>query len=63
MQTMMKLALEIRNEAAERDDFQVQSLFEGYIEGFTKQLWFIRAMKKEGGAQECCGGSCGCGGH
>ncbi len=63
MQTMMKLALEIRNEAAERDDFQVQGLFEGYIEGFTKQLWFIRAMKKEGSAQECCGGSCGCGGH
>lgn len=47
---MNAMAKEIRDFAAERDDFQVQSLFEGYLEGFAKQLWFLRAMKGE----SCC---------
>lgn len=49
MTLMRDLALEIRKEAAESDDFQVQALMEGYLEGFTKQLWFLRAMK-----EDCC---------
>ncbi len=45
MNLMNALALEIRNDAAQSDDFEVQSMFEGYVAGFSKQLWFIRAMK------------------
>ena len=50
MKLMLELAREIRAAAAEADDFQVQGLMEGYIEGYVKQLWFIRSMKK----QSCC---------
>ena len=52
MQLMLALAKEIRDEAAQSDDFQVQSLFEGYMADFTKQLWFIRAMTT-GHGQAC----------
>lgn len=52
---MNALALEIRNDAAQSDDFEVQSMFEGYVAGFSKQLWFIRAMKTRH--------ECGCHGH
>lgn len=54
MKKMQDLAKEIRAEAAERDDFQVQSTFEGYIAAFQKELWFLDAMKHEGGD------TCGC---
>ena len=59
MKAMRELALEIRNDAAAKDDFAVQSMFEDYVKGFDKQLWFLRAMKKnaEAGAAET---SCGC---
>ena len=49
MKLMRDLALEIRKNAAEADDFQVQALMEGYLEGYAKQLWFLRAMK-----EDCC---------
>ena len=45
MVLMRDLALEIRKDAAESDDFEIQAMFEGYVAGFSKQLWFIRAMK------------------
>lgn len=45
MKVMNELALEIRKEAIESDEFEVQSMFEGFVAGFSKQLWFIRAMK------------------
>lgn len=45
MVLMRDLALEIRKNAAESDDFEIQAMFEGYVAGFSKQLWFIRAMK------------------
>lgn len=54
MKKMQDLAKEIRAEAAERDDFQVQATFEGYISAFQKELWFLDAMK-EGHAEESCG--------
>ena len=47
MQKMLDLAVEIRNEAAEADDYAVQGMFEGYIAGFTKELWFLRAMQSK----------------
>ena len=55
MKTMNELAKKIRLEAVEADDAQVQALFEGYLGYYAKQLWFIRAIKKEAGC--CC---CGC---
>lgn len=55
MLLMNELALEIRKEALEFDDFEVQSMFEGFVSGFSKQLWFIRAMKTRH--------ECGCHSH
>ena len=54
MKAMNELAKKIRLEAVEADDAQVQALFEGYLGYFAKQLWFIRAIKKE-----ACGCCCG----
>ncbi len=51
MQLMLDMAKDIRNQAAEADDFQVQALFEGFITTFTKELWFLRSMKTE---TACC---------
>ena len=46
---MMKAAMAIREEAAKEDDFQVQAMFEEYINAFRKELWMLRAMKKDEG--------------
>ena len=54
MEKVAKLAREIRDEAAEADDFQVQGTFEGYLAGFAKDLWFLRAMRSDAHA----GGAC-----
>ena len=51
MTLMRDLALEIRKNAAEADDFQVQALMEGYLEGYAKQLWFLRSMKEDCGCK------------
>ena len=60
MKKMLELAHEIRAEAAEADDYEVQSMFEGYIGGFMKQLWFLRAMRSK--AADCSAeSSCCCG--
>ena len=45
MKLMNDLAKEIRNEADEKGDFQVVAMFEGYMEGFAKNLWFLKAMR------------------
>ncbi|WP_295478244.1 Dps family protein [Sutterella sp.] len=50
---MAALAREIRSEAAEADDFQVQGVFEGYLARFAKELWFLRAMRSEAEAAAC----------
>lgn len=55
MKLMNELALEIRKEAIESDEFEVQSMFEGFVAGFSKQLWFIHAMKTRH--------ECGCRNH
>ena len=52
MKTMQALAQQIRDEAAKEDDFQVQGLYEGYLAYYAKQLWFLRAIRKECGC--CC---------
>ena len=39
---------------AEADDFQVQGTFEGYLAGFAKDLWFLRAMRSDAHAGEAC---------
>ena len=53
MKTMQKLAAEIRDAAAENDDFQVQAQFEEFLSGFAKDLWFIRAMRTDADAASC----------
>lgn len=52
MKLMNTLALEIRNDAAQSDDFEVQSMFEGFVADYSKKLWFIRAMRNRS--------ACGC---
>ena len=54
MEKVAKLAREIRDEAAEADDFLVQGTFEGYLAGFAKDLWFLRAMRSDAHAGEAC---------
>lgn len=46
MKTMAALAKEIRDEAAEKDDFAVANMFEDYLASYSKKLWFLRAMLK-----------------
>ena len=48
MQMLLEFAREYRNEAAEADDFEVQGMFEGFIGGFMKQLWFLRGCLPRG---------------
>ena len=55
MKLMNELALEIRKDALESDEFEVQSMFEGFVAGLSKQLWFIHAMKTRH--------ECGCRNH
>lgn len=43
--TLWKLALEIRNEANDADDFTVVAMFEEYVGAYEKNLWFIKALK------------------
>ena len=40
---MSDLALKIREEAGEEDNFALSNLMEDHIEYYTKQLWFLRA--------------------
>lgn len=46
LQEMVKLAKEIRAEAAENDNFQVANQFEDYLTSYAKNLWFISATLK-----------------
>ncbi|NLK44620.1 MAG: DNA starvation/stationary phase protection protein [Tissierellia bacterium] len=41
---MRELATEIRNLADEAGDFVTVAEFEGHVEGYNKNLWFIEAM-------------------
>ncbi len=42
--TMRELALEIRNLAAEEDDFDIANEFEDHIAGYNKNIWFVKSM-------------------
>lgn len=44
MKTMSALAKEIRDEADDKDDFQVVAMFEDYLAKYAKNLWFLKAM-------------------
>lgn len=41
---MRSLALEIREEADEKDQFQVANLMEDDITGYDKEIWFVESM-------------------
>lgn len=41
---MKELATEIRNLADEAGEFVIVAEFEGHVEGYDKNLWFIEAM-------------------
>ncbi|HHU07862.1 MAG TPA: DNA starvation/stationary phase protection protein [Clostridiaceae bacterium] len=41
---MNNLAIEIRNDADDEGDFGVVAVFEDYVAGFAKQLWFMKSM-------------------
>ena len=44
--TMRALATEIRNDADEAGDFETVAMFEEYVAFYSKNIWFIEAMKK-----------------
>ena len=44
--TMRALATEIRNGADEAGDFETVAMFEEYVAFYSKNIWFIEAMKK-----------------
>lgn len=43
---MVELAKQIRDEAVEKDNFQVANLFEDYLTAYAKNMWFLKAMQK-----------------
>ena len=45
LKALCDLAISIRNEADDVNDFVLVALFEDYIAAFQKNLWFIKAMK------------------
>lgn len=46
IEEMVKLAKEIRAEAADHDNFQVANQFEDYLASYAKNQWFINATLK-----------------
>ncbi len=44
--SMRSLATEIRNSADEAGDFETVAMFEDHVAFYSKNLWFIKAMKK-----------------
>jgi len=46
LELMVKLATDIRNLADEEGDFTTVAMFEGHVEGYDKNLWFIRSLLK-----------------
>ncbi|EEX48753.1 Dps family protein [Jonquetella anthropi] len=41
---MKKLALEIRSEADEKDNFALANMMEDHIAGYSKEIWFMESM-------------------
>ena len=46
MESMKKLATEVRNLADEEGDFETVAIFEDYISSYSKNLWFLSSMLK-----------------
>lgn len=46
LKTLKDLAVQIRNAADKEDDFVTVAQFEGYVESFDKELWFLDSMLK-----------------
>lgn len=46
LKTLKDLATQIRNTADQENDFVTVAQFEGYVESFDKNLWFLSAMLK-----------------
>lgn len=46
LKIMVALAKEIRLDANDKDNFQVANMFEDYLNGYAKNLWFLKAMQK-----------------
>lgn len=44
LKTMKALAVEIRKMADEEGDFETVAVFEEHVAGYSKNLWFIKAM-------------------
>lgn len=43
-ETIINLALDIRNEADDQDNFMIANMFEDYLAEFYKISWFVKAM-------------------
>ncbi|EHM12988.1 DNA-binding ferritin-like protein (oxidative damage protectant) [Jonquetella anthropi DSM 22815] len=41
---MKKLALEIRSEVDEKDNFALANMMEDHIAGYSKEIWFMESM-------------------
>lgn len=46
MDLMRSLAVDIRNLADEEGDFETVAMFEDYVAYYSKNLWFIKSMRK-----------------
>jgi starvation-inducible DNA-binding protein len=42
---MKEMAVEIRNQADEEGDFEIVGEFEEHVGDYSKNLWFIRAIR------------------
>ena len=46
MDLMRTLAVNIRNMADEEGDFETVAMFEDYVAYYSKNLWFVKSMRK-----------------
>ncbi|HSH35377.1 DNA starvation/stationary phase protection protein [Schnuerera sp.] len=44
LESMKKLATDIRNTADEKGDFETVAIFEDYVAYYSKNIWFVEAM-------------------
>jgi starvation-inducible DNA-binding protein len=45
LKEMKEMAVEIRNQADEEGDFEMVGEFEDHVGDYSKNLWFIRAIR------------------
>jgi starvation-inducible DNA-binding protein len=44
LNTMKKLATEIRNDADQAGDFKVVGAFKDHVAGYSQNIWFVRSI-------------------